>query len=238
MPRKDRSLPELAREGAQKARGGLKRGSGKAKGMEQKEAIMELNSLWRPIRPYLAQHVAELYGRHDGKVLEIGPFSGLALELARRDIGTSFHVAAFPGAIAETLKDEARELGLVGKVTIAESDEGLMGVPRETFNLIIFRGAFFFPSFFSPDLFAIYGCLKAGGMALLGGGFGRHTPEHVIKGVEKRSKALNQALGRVRITDRDLWPILEGADLKERATIIIEGGLWVVVRKGSSPRMS
>jgi len=202
--------------------------------MEKKQVIIELNRLWRPIRPYLAQHVAELYGRHDGKVLEIGPFSGLALELAARGIGTSFHIAAFPGAIADTLKDEAQDLELAGKITVAESDERLTGVLPETFDLIIFRGAFFFPSFFSPHLPAIYRSLTTGGMALLGGGFGRHTPEHVIKGVEKRSKALNQALGRVRITDRDLWPILEGADLKERATIIIEGGLWVVVRKGSS----
>ena len=200
--------------------------------------IIELNRLWRPIRPYLAQHVAELYGRHDGKVLEIGPFSGLALELAARGMGTSFHIAAFPGAIADTLKDEAQELGLVGKITVAESDERLTGVLPETFDLIIFRGAFFFPSFFSPDLPAIYRSLTTGGMALLGGGFGRHTPEHVIKGVEQRSKALNQALGRVRITDGDLWPILERAGLKERATIIIEGGLWVVLRKESSPRTS
>ena len=182
--------------------------------------------------------MGELYGRHDGRVLEAGPFSGLALELARRGIGTSFHMAVFPGEIADTLKEEARELGLAGTVTIAESDEKLIGVPTETFDLTVFRGAFFFPSFFKPDLRAIYRSLKAGGMALVGGGFGRHTPEDVIRGIEKRSKDLNQALGRVRITERDLWSILEAAGLKERATMITEGGLWVVLRKGFPPRTS
>jgi hypothetical protein len=193
--------------------------------------IVELNHLWEPVRPYLAQQVSELYGRRDGHVLEVGPFSGLAFELARRDIGTSFHMAVFPAGIADTLRHEARELGLLDKVTIAESNEKLVGVPAETFDLAVFRGAFFFPSFFRPDLPAIYRSLKAGGMALIGGGFGRHTPEDVIKGIEKRSKELNQALGRVRITERDLWSILEAAGLKERAMMITEGGLWVVLRQ-------
>ena len=200
--------------------------------IREKDLIIELNRLWEPVRPYLAQQVGELYGRHDGRVLEAGPFSGLAFELARRGMGTSFHMAVFPGEIADALKDEARELGLAGRVTIAESDEKLTGVPAETFDLAVFRGAFFFPSFFRPDLPAIYRSLKAGGMALVGGGFGRHTPEDVIRGVEKRSKDLNQALGRVRITERDLWSILEAAELKEKATMIIEGGLWVCLRKG------
>jgi hypothetical protein len=145
-------------------------------------------------------------------------------------------MAVFPGEIADTLKDEARELGLVGKVTIAESDEKLSGVPTETFDLAVFRGAFFFPSFFTPDLPAIYRSLKAGGMALVGGGFGRHTPEDVIRGIETRSKDLNRALGRVRITERALWSILEAAELRERAIMITEGGLWVVLRKGFPPR--
>lgn len=206
--------------------------------MMEKGPIAELNRLWEPVRPYLAQQVGELYGRHDGRVLEAGPFSGLALELARRGIGTSFHMAVFPNEIVEILKDEARELGLEGKVTVTESDDKLSGVPMETFDLIVFRGAFFFPSFFGPDLPAIYRCLKTGGMALVGGGFGYHTPEDVIRGIEKRSKDLNQALGRVRITERDLWSALEAAELKERATMITEGGLWVVLRREFPPRTS
>jgi hypothetical protein len=199
--------------------------------LDRSDLIVELNRLWEPVRPYLAQQVSELYGRHDGFLLEAGPFSGLALELAEKGIGTSFHMAVFPGEVARALKDEARKAGLVARVTIAESDEKLIGVPAETFDLALFRGAFFFPSFFRPDLAAIYGSLKEGGMALLGGGFGRHTPEHVIRGVEKRSKELNQALGRVRISEEDLWAALEAAAMDDRATVITEGGLWVVLKK-------
>ena len=200
--------------------------------MNRSDVIIELNRLWEPVRPYLAQQVSELYGRHDGSILEAGPFSGLAFELAEKGIGTSFHMAVFPVDVVHALKDEARRLELTAKVTIAETDETLIGVPPEAFDLALFRGAFFFPSFFSADLSAIYGSLKAGGMALLGGGFGRYTPEHVIRAMEKHSKDLNQALGRVRVKEEDLWSALEAGRMKDKATMITEGGLWVVLRKG------
>jgi SAM-dependent methyltransferase len=203
--------------------------------LNRSDLIIELNRLWEPVRPYLSQQVSELYGRHDGSILEAGPFSGLAFELAVKGIGSFFHMAVFPVDVAHALKDEARSLGLA-KVTITESDETLMGVPSDAFDLTLFRGAFFFPSFFKADLAAIYRSLKPGGMALLGGGFGRYTPERVIGTMEKRSKDLNRALGRVRVSEEDLWSALEAAGMKDRSTMITEGGLWVVLRKGVSPR--
>jgi hypothetical protein len=195
--------------------------------------ILELNRLWEPVRPYLARQVSEHYGRQDGRVLEVGPFSGLALELARSGIGTSFQMAVFPGEVVEALKGEAREMGLEDRVTITESDENLSGVPAAAFDLVIFRGAFFFPSFFRPHLPAVYRSLMPGGLAVVGGGFGSHTPEEVIRRIEIRSKDLNQALGRVRINERDLGSLLEAAELRERATLITAGGLWVLLRKGA-----
>jgi hypothetical protein len=193
--------------------------------------IAELNRLWEPVRPYLAEQVEEICGRRGATVLEVGPFSGLALELARRDAKMSVHMAVFPGEITDGLRDEARRLGLEGRVMVAESDDRLSGVPENTFDLIIFRGVFFFPSFFTPDLQGVYRSMKTGGVALLGGGFGYHTPGEIIRSVEKRSKNLNQAVGRVRIAEGDLWSIIEAAGLKERATMITEGGLWIVLRK-------
>jgi hypothetical protein len=199
--------------------------------MKGENPIIELNDLWERVRPFLVKFVSGLYGRIDGRVLEVGPFSGLAFDLAWRCVGDSFHMAVFPREILEPLRQEARALGVDDRVTVAESDESLAGVPANAFDLVLFRGAFFFPSFFRPDVAAIYRSLKAGGMALLGGGFGPHTPEEVIKAIEKRSKDLNQACGRVRITEEDVWSAIEAAGLREKATMITEGGLWVVLRK-------
>jgi hypothetical protein len=61
--------------------------------MKESDPIRELNRLWEPVRPYLARQVRELYGRQDGSILEVGPFSGLTFELARRGIGDSFHIS-------------------------------------------------------------------------------------------------------------------------------------------------
>jgi hypothetical protein len=196
-----------------------------------KEPIMELNELWTPVRPYLARYVGEVYGRCDGSVLEAGPFSGLVFELARARIGRIFHIAAFPTAIIGGLEEEARELGVDDRVSVMESNENLAGIQPESYDLAVFRGAFFFPSFFIADLKAIHRALKVGGIALLGGGFGPYTPDDVIGVMESRSRHLNEVLGRVRITEDDLWRTVASSGLRAQTTMVSSGGLWVVIRK-------
>jgi SAM-dependent methyltransferase len=192
--------------------------------------LIELNRLWEPIRPYLAEQVREVYGRQDGSVLEIGPFSGLAVTLAAMRIGREFLVAAFPRATAAACRDEARAAGLEGGVRVIESDEDLSGVPDHAFDLVIFRGALFFPSFFRCDLRRVYDRLRNGGVAMVGGGFGAYTPEGVIDAVKERSKELNAVLGRVRVTEEDVLRELRAAGLDEKAEIVDRGGLWVILR--------
>ena len=194
--------------------------------------ITELNSLWTPIRPYLARQIGELYGRTDGSVVEIGPFSGLAFELAAAGIGESFCMAVFPHEIIGPLREEAATQGAGGRVRIVESDPQLSVLPDGAFDLAVFRGAFFFPSFFKPDLRAIYRLLKEKGMAFIGGGFGRYTPQEVIDGIKDRSKELNLSLGRVHFSEEDLRAAVRSSSLSEKAAFITEGGLWIVLRKG------
>jgi hypothetical protein len=194
-------------------------------------ALIELNRLWEPVRPYLARQIDDLYGRDDGNIIEIGPFSGLLFDLARDNRGSFFLMALFPEAVIDSLQEEARRLGLQDKIVTRATDEKLSGIPPETFDLAIFRGAFFFPSFFRPDLSAIYRVLRAGGIAFVGGGFGEHTPRDVIERIGKRSAELNQQLGRVRVVKEDLQAMLRSAHLEQSAEIIGEGGLWVVLRK-------
>jgi hypothetical protein len=196
-----------------------------------KLALIELSNLWEPVRPYLARQVSDLYGRKDGNVIEIGPFSGLVFDLARSKTGSSFLMALFPEAVIEPLQEEAQRLGLQDGVAMRATDERLSDISPETFDLAIFRGAFFFPSFFRPDLPAIYRVLKAGGVAFIGGGFGLHTPRDIIDRIGKRSAELNQQLGRIHVAEEDLRIILRSTHLEQNAEIIMEGGLWVVLRK-------
>ncbi len=193
--------------------------------------LLELNLLWEPVRPYLIRQIEELYGRRDGNILEIGPFSGLLFDLAARNVGDSFLLAAFPPPLVDFYRKEAEKQGVAGKVQIISSDSDLSGVGDEHFDLAVFRGALFFASFFKTNFAAIDRVLKPGGVAFVGGGFGKYTPDEVIGRIGKRSRELNLSVGKTRISEEDVRIQLRAEGLEDRAQILTEGGLWVILRK-------
>ncbi len=193
--------------------------------------IEELNLLWEPVRPFLARQIEELYGRRDGNILEMGPFSGLIFTLAQKNIGNTYSIAAFPQEMIPLYRREAGKLGLEERVRIIDSDSSLIGIADGSVDLAIFRGALFFPTLFQVDFGAIYRTLRMGGIAFVGGGFGKHTPPEVISQIGKRSEQLNAALGRVRVTAESVWDQLQSSSLEEKCEITTEGGLWVVMKK-------
>ena len=193
--------------------------------------IEELNLLWEPVRPFLAKQVEELYGRRDGHILEIGPFSGLIFSLAQKNVGRTFSIAAFPQATIPLFQQEARKLGLEERVRIVESNSFLINIADGSVNLVIFRGALFFPTLFQVDLGAIYRTLSTRGIAFVGGGFGKYTPPEVINQIKKRSEQLNTAMGRVRVTFESVRDQVQSSRLEQECEITMEGGLWVVMRK-------
>ncbi len=199
--------------------------------METDGLIKELNLLWEPVQPFLVRQIKELYGRQDGHILEIGPFGGLIFTLARKNVGNSFSIAAFPQAVISLYQKEARKHGLEDWIRIIESDSSLINIAVESIDLAIFRGALFFPKLFHVDFGAIYRVLKTAGIALVGGGFGKYTPSEVISQIRKRSEQLNDAMGRVRITVESVREQLRSSTLEGNCEIITDGGLWVVMRK-------
>ncbi len=193
--------------------------------------IKELNLLWEPIRPYLTRQIGELYGRRDGHILEIGPFSGLIFTLAQQNVGQSFSIAAFPEAMIPLYQQEARKLGLDDWIRIIKSNSSLINIADDSVDLAIFRGALFFPNLFQADLGAVYRTLRERGTAFVGGGFGKHTPAEVIRQIGKRSEQLNAAMGRVRVTVESVRDQVRSSHLEKKCKITTEGGLWVVMRK-------
>src|SRR4030042_2810302 len=184
--------------------------------MKKDSLIEELNLLWEPILPYLARQIEELYGRRDAHILEIGPFSGLIFAFVQKNVGQSFSIAAFPRAAIRSCRQEAQKLGLENRVRIIESDSSLIGIAGDSGDLAIFRGALFFPSLFQVDFGAIYRKLRTGGIAFVGGGFGKYTPAEVISRIGKRSEQLNAAMGRVRVTVESVWGQLRSSTLEEK----------------------
>jgi hypothetical protein len=161
----------------------------------------------------------------------MGPFSGLIFELARMNIGQSFSIAAFPQAAVPLYRLEAQKHGLEKRVRIIESDGALSNIGEGNVDLVIFRGALFFPMLFQVDFGAIYRTLRTAGVAFIGGGFGKYTPPEVITRIGKRSEQLNSAMGRVRVTVENVHDQLQSSTLEEKCEITTEGGLWVLMRK-------
>ena len=188
--------------------------------------IQEINSLWKPVYPHLARQIGDLYGRRDGKVLEAGPFCGVLFALREMKIGDSFRLAVFPGGMGDFFREETGE-----RVEIIETDPFLEGIPDHDVDLFIFRGAFFFPSLFRVHFQEIGRVLKPGGMAFIGGGFGKYTPETILKEIGKRSRELNLALGKVEMTEDQLRKEFVRSNVKGPFEVITDGGLWAVIRK-------
>jgi hypothetical protein len=195
------------------------------------ELIQEIDRLWEPVYPYLARHIDERYGRRDGDIMEIGPFCGVIFTLLNQGIGSSFSMATFPPGMADFFYQEARRRGVEDKIEINETDSSLTGAAENRVDLAIFRGAFFFPSLFHINFYKIHQVLRPGGMALLGGGFGKFTPSAIIRDIGKRSRELNLLIGKIEVSEDQLRQTLESSHVKGSFEILSEGGLWVVIRR-------
>jgi len=195
------------------------------------DLVKEIHTLWESVYPYLIKQIHELYGRSEGDILEIGPFCGMVFFLQTEKMGNSFSIATFPKGMRDFFYQEAKKRKLEDKIGIVETDPSLKGIKGSSIDLAIFRGAFFFPSLFEVNLSAIYRVLRPNGIAFVGGGFGKYTPDTVIEKIGKRSRDLNLQLGKIEITEHDVWQRIKANNLEGIVKILSEGGLWVVMRK-------
>ncbi len=193
--------------------------------------VCEINSLWEPVYPHLARHIGEVYGRNAGAVLEVGPFCGVVYDLVRQGIGSSFCIASFPRGMDSFYTGEIAERGMRDRVDMVRTSPDLGGIADNTIDLLVFRGALFFPSLFKVDHRAILRVLRPGGTAFVGGGFGKYTPPEVIRPLADRSRELNYLIGKKETTVDEIQKDLEAAGISENAEFITEGGLWVIIRK-------
>jgi hypothetical protein len=193
--------------------------------------IKELYDLWNPVYPYLTRYIGEIYGRGDGNILEMGPFCGAVFSMKVQEIGDSFSIASFPQGMGDFFRKEAKKHGSDNPVRIIESDASLTGIKKHSIDLVIFRGALFFPSFFSADFSAIYRILREKGVAMVGGGFGKYTPKEVIDTIGERSRDLNLRIGKTEIMVDGLYEDINAGKIPGHVEIVFEGGLWVIMKK-------
>ncbi len=194
--------------------------------------LKRVNDLWSKIYPYLATQVMEHYGKNHGDVLELGPFSGgISVELARLHPGLSITIAAQDPGVVDYLRKEIEEAGLNRKIEVAWSELDNLVFADCLFDLILFRGAYFFLDEEGKILREIYRVLKEDGLAFIGGGYGKNTPQALIDEIAEESRDLNDRLGRRRVTEGEVTTMVNKAGLTSRTRIEKEGGLWLVIQK-------
>ena len=196
------------------------------------DALKRVNSLWRKLYPYLASQIMEGYRRDSGSVLELGPFSGgISLELTRLYPGLNITITDESPAVVEYLRKEISTSGLSKRIEIKKTDLNHLSFDDSQFDLVIFRGAFFFLNEKENLLGEVFRVLKDGGIAFVGGGFGKGVPKELIDEIADESRELNNRLGRRRVSIKELEEIVKKSKLADKCKIEEEGGLWITIRK-------
>jgi hypothetical protein len=73
--------------------------------------------------------------------------------------------------------------------------------------------------------------LNRNGIAFMRGGFGKQTPDSVIKDIGKRSRNLNLRLGKIEGVEDQFWEDVKKGYGKGKIEIVSEGGLRVLMKK-------
>lgn len=194
--------------------------------------LKRVNSLWEKVYHYLVSQIMEEYGRAAGSVLEIGPFSGgITRELLRLHPAFDVTIGADTLPVIEYVEDEIKALDLSDKISVRETGYDKLAFEDETFDLVIVRGAFFFLDTEGILFREIFRILRGGGLAFVGGGYGKDIPAGLITEIADESRELNDRLGRMRISVEELREIIKKSQLPGKCKIVEEGGLWVYIKK-------
>ncbi len=196
------------------------------------EDLKELNILWRKMYPYLVAQIIDGYRRHSGSMLELGPFSGgISLELAALYPGFDITIADELADVVDYLRREIKAAGPPRAIAVTKTGLNHLTFSDSQFDLVVFRGAFFFLPANDRLLGEVFRVLKAGGFAFIGGGYGRGVPQQLIDEIAPRSKVLNDRLGRRWVSLQEMEAIVRRAQLDDNCQISQEGGVWLNIRK-------
>jgi SAM-dependent methyltransferase len=189
--------------------------------------IEEINTLWMPVYGYMAEHLLAVSGVSRGFFLDLGPFAGgLALNVLARAPQIHAWVIDESDSVPDWAKSRAGEVR--GRLTARKGPLDPIPAPDAAFNLVAVRGAFFF---LTPSLLReVRRVLQPGGFAWIGGGYGPSTPDDAIAPIAERSKLLNEAIGKRRVTEREAAALIAQAGLQDCTRIATAGGLWIEMR--------
>ncbi|GAB4264146.1 MAG: hypothetical protein Kow0092_15570 [Deferrisomatales bacterium] len=197
--------------------------------IRDEEILREINELWEPVYPFLAEHLLGAAGGRCRALLDLGPFAGgIAAAALEREGSCRAVVADAAAPVLRWARRWAAARGVAERLRAVEAPLGPLPFPTGAFDRVAVRGAFFF---LTPALLGEVGrVVRPGGFGWVGGGYGPATPEDVIGPIAARSKYLNEAVGKRRISFREAEGLVAAAGLQGCARVSGEGGLWIEVR--------
>ena len=195
------------------------------------ELIRAVNTCFQPFYAYAAAEIHAEYGRDAGDVLEIGPYGpGVALALAERCPGMRFTCGDDSERLNDYLAGTIAAAGMSARVRVEPLDKYSLPYEAASFDLVIFRGGLFFWEDQERIVAEMDRVLKPGGMGAHGGGFGAGAPDALIESLLPEARALNDRLGKKRLSRADVRQIAENAGLMP-FRIASEHGLWLFWEK-------
>ncbi|MBI4523267.1 MAG: class I SAM-dependent methyltransferase [Deltaproteobacteria bacterium] len=197
--------------------------------IRDEDLIEQINALWLPVYPYMADHVIAASGLGSGKVLDFGPFAGgIAVSLLEKR--PEFHAKVMDESerVLRLAVERASAKGCASRLTVEGAPGDAIFEKDASFDVVTLRGAFFFLT--STLLREVKRVLRPGGFGWIGGGYGPLTPNKVIEPIADLSRRLNEDLGKRRLDTRDCEELLAQAGISSQAKISTEGGLWIELR--------
>lgn len=200
--------------------------------MNEIELVIKINQLWQKIYPYLALEIKELYSKNEGEFLELGPFSGgISIELSKLIPDSRITIGEESAELRHHFNSLIAKEELQDRIKTARTSLCPLMFKNESFDLAVFRGAFFFLT--TGIIKEIFRVLKKGGKTFVGGGYGFYTPQELIKEIAEESKELNYKLGKKWISKNELMEMINDAEMNDFTAITEKGGLWLILHKPS-----
>ncbi len=196
------------------------------------DLIRAVNAHFQPFYAYVAEEVHAEYGRNAGCVLEVGPYGpGVALALAERCPEMRFTCGDEADAVNDYLAERIAEAGMPSRVRVRRLDKRCLPFDPASFDLVVFRGGLFFWDGQERIIAEMHRVLRPGGLGAHGGGFGAGAPDALIEALLPRARALNDRLGKKRLSRTETERIAQSAGIGDSARIKAKHGLWMYWKK-------
>ena len=180
------------------------------------------------------KQIIEDYGVLEGICVDIGCGTAVfATELCRHS-NLRIYALEKERAICEVARMNIEKEGLVGRITPVLGDAHKMPFKNEFADFIISRGSYHCWKDKVQVFREIYRVLKKGGVALVGGGFGRYVSDEEFKRMKSlRDCSLGEDAKAYSSPDKLRKVIIEAGIINFRISYD-KAGLWAEIRKANS----